>query len=256
MSTQFGIGNVLVTGFRIWTRNFVPFLLITILIHAPVAAWGMYSVQGGLDDARWRQIIAFLQISPLVVQLINILVSAALTYGVVMELQGQRASLGDCIATGLRRFLPALGTTLLVGLCVGGMAFIAAIPFAAVSGLLATISAAVAGLWILTMLYVATQASVIERPGVMAALGRSRALTKGHRFALFALFLLVQLLNWALEWCSGAIALPDIALYVYLKLACDVLIGSLSAVMAGVAYYLLRSEKEGTSAAELAAVFA
>ncbi|HMG24261.1 MAG TPA: hypothetical protein VK607_23160, partial [Kofleriaceae bacterium] len=40
-----------------------------------------------------------------------------------------------------------------------------------------------------------------------------------------------------------------------INLADGMIAGSLSAVMASVAYYFLRAEKEGTSAAELAAIF-
>jgi hypothetical protein len=42
---------------------------------------------------------------------------------------------------------------------------------------------------------------------------------------------------------------------VYIGLVHLLIAGSLGAVMASVAYYFLRAEKEGTSADELAAVF-
>jgi hypothetical protein len=43
--------------------------------------------------------------------------------------------------------------------------------------------------------------------------------------------------------------------YLYADLARQVVVGSLGAVMGAVAYYYLRSSKDGTSATELARVF-
>ena len=123
MNTTFGIGNVLATGFRIWVKNFVPFMLITALIYSPVLIWGISSVAGAttaqsLDHAaKYLPFVLFLTLP------LNILVSAALTYGVVMELQGQRASIGACISTGVVRFFPSLGVGLLSFLCILGGLF-------------------------------------------------------------------------------------------------------------------------------------
>lgn len=262
MNTTFGIGNVLASGFRIWARNFVPFMLITALIYAPILIWGISTIQGQLDDDQVLAIVRFEKYSPILVLLLNILVSAALTYGVVMELRGQRASLGACIAMGLKRFLPALGTTLLMSLCFAGVVLCAAFPFVILTmaggvmgAVLGAISFGIACLWILSMLYVAPQASVIEHPGVMGALGRSRALTQGHKLAIAILTILIFGLGAGSQVLIELLTLPNLAMYVYIGLVSLLILGSISAVMASVAYYFLRAEKEGTSVDELAAVF-
>jgi len=252
MNTTFGIGNVLATGFRIWIKNFVPFMLITALIYSPVLIWGVSSVQGEMTTERFLAAARTLQLIGLLSILLNVLLSAALTYGVVMELQGQRASIGACISTGLVRFFPALGTGLLSLLCICGGCLLLIIP----------------GIIVFCMLYVATQASVLERPGVMGALKRSRELTKGHKFEIFGLVFILGLLSYGLGRVCQAVALPhlgetgyldeflhNIPRFMYLNLAEQMLVGSITAVMASVAYYFLRAEKEGTSAKELAAVF-
>src|SRR5262249_27523164 len=110
-------------------------------------------------------------------------------------------------------------------------------------------------LWVSSILYVATQASVFEQPGSFGALGRSRALTRGHRFCVAIMVILIFLLLVALQVAIQFLTFPNFALYIYLNLARSVLVGSLASVMAGVAYYFLRAEKEGTSVDELAAVF-
>lgn len=252
MENRFGIGSVLGTGFKIWFKNFLPFMLITTLIYAPLLIWGVSVVQGELDLFKLKKIVDFATYSAGVILLLNIFVSAALTYGVVMELQGQHASIGACIATGLVRFFPVLGVALLSALAVAG-------------GFLALI---VPGIIVFCMLYVATQASVLERPGLIGALKRSRELTAGHRMEIFGLLFILGLINWGLQKVVEAVMLPDagnpaifdetlkrIPTYMYVDLARSIIVGSLGSVMAAVTYFQLRNEKEGTSANELARVF-
>jgi hypothetical protein len=250
--TTFGIGRVLATGFRVWIRNLLPFTLITAVIYSPLLIWGISTVHGTMDAEQISRFSTFEQVSPLLLMFFNLFVAAALTYGVVMELQGARASVGACIATGFARFFPVLGVAVLSALCICGASVLLVIP----------------GLVVTCMLYVATPAAVIERPGVTGALGRSRDLTAGHRLAIFVLMVLLFGLVYLCKIVVVDVTLPYIKdpthardtlarlpLYMYVNLAREVLLGSLSAVMTAVTYYLLRSEKEGISAAELAAVF-
>ena len=55
------------------------------------------------------------------------------------------------------------------------------------------------GVIVFCMLYVATQAAVLERPGVRGALRRSRELTRGHRFEMFGLVFILGLLSLGVE---------------------------------------------------------
>jgi hypothetical protein len=186
------------------------------------------------------------------IMLLNIFVSASLTYGVVMDLQGHRASIGSCVATGFARFFPVLGVAILSALAVAG-------------GMIALI---VPGIIIACMLYVATPASVLEKPGLIGALKRSRELTAGHKGGIFGLLLILGVLGFGANMLVQTVFLPNagdpshleetyhrIPTYMYADLTRAVIVGSISAVMAAVAYYYLRSEKEGTTADELAKVF-
>jgi hypothetical protein len=252
MNERFSVGNVLGSGFKIWAKNIVPFLFITIILYSPLLLWGVSTVQGEPGMDQLQRVIQFSRFSPAVVTLLNVFVAAALTYGVVMELQGQRASLGACIGTGFKRFFPALG----VGICAA---------LAAGVGLILLI---IPGVVVLCTLYVATPASVIEKPGLRGALNRSAELTRGHRGGIFGLVLILGALAFGATKLVEKIMLPHAAdpdrvdetlkaipHYLYADLARAVVIGSVGAVMAAVAYYYLRSEKEGTSAQELAKVF-
>ncbi|MCE9572758.1 MAG: hypothetical protein K8W52_06335 [Deltaproteobacteria bacterium] len=252
MNEQFTIGKVLGTGFRVWGKNFIPFFVITAMVYLPLIIPLAIIAQGHMDIAAVLRIADISKFSVAFILLLNIMAGAALTYGVVMDLQGQRASFGACIATGIRRFLPALGVALLSALCIG----------------VGIIGVFVGAVIVYCMLYVSTQASVIEKPGIIGALKRSRFLTAGYRVQIFGMLFVLGLINFAATKLVENIALPDAAhmtqqqvfaklpAYIYADLLRAVLVGSLMSVMAAVTYFYLRQEKEGTSAAELGQVFA
>jgi uncharacterized membrane protein len=244
------VGRVLGTGFAVWFRNLIPFLMITTLFHAPPWIWAVSVAHGEQTLETLRAAgQAFLIATALTIPL-NVFVAAALTYGVVMELHGQRASIGACIATGLARFLPALAVGLLTWFLI----------------CLASLALVVPGVIVLCTLYVSTPVSVVERPGIGAALNRSVVLTAGRRWRIFGLFLLLFVANWLSFHVVGRLAVSahpttleavfdNISRLIYVSFAYHVILSSISAVLTSVVYFHLRTEKEGTSTTELAAIF-
>src|SRR5205823_4750623 len=101
--------------------------------------------------------------------------AGAVISGTVDELSGRRAGFGRSLATGLRRMLPTLAVSILV----------------AVSTALGVIALIVGAYVVMCMLYVAVPVSVIEKPGVFAALSRSAELTKGYRWWVFLLVFVI-----------------------------------------------------------------
>jgi hypothetical protein len=251
MENRFTIGAVLGTGFRIWFKNLPAFLLITLVVFTPLIIWGMSLAYGDLTFEKLHQ---FDKYSGFAVMLLNIFAAAAITYGVVMELQGQHAGIGACFATGLARFFPVLGVAILSSIFVFLGALLLVIP----------------GIIVFCMLYVSTPAAVLERPGIGGALSRSRELTQGHKLSIFGLLFLIGIINVGLSYAAQELIVKNgdpaalltelgvagiVRRYMYVTLALNVVIGSLGAVMQAVSYYYLRNEKEGTSANELAAIF-
>jgi hypothetical protein len=246
MENHFTIGQVLGTGFRIWFKNLPAFILITLVVYIPLIIWGISATTGS-----HQQVATFVAYHGLADALLNLFASAAITYGVVMELQGQHASLGASFATGLARFFPVLGVAVLSAICVLGGTLLLIVP----------------GLIVFCMLYVATPCAVLERPGILGALRRSRELTHGYKLQIFGLIILIAMIAGGLQFIlqellvHGDMDQPELMdlgtlqRYVYAQLALNVITGSLGAVMSAVSYYYLRLEKEGTTAAELAAIF-
>jgi len=76
---------------------------------------------------------------------------------------------------------------------------------------------------------------------------------------VFGILFMLWLIGWGVNKIEAAAFTPtsveDFRLSMYISMGIQVILGTLSSVVAAVAYYALRAEKEGTSANELAAVF-
>jgi hypothetical protein len=270
MNTKFGLGRVLATGFRIWVKNFVPLFVLTAVTHLPLILWAVVLTVGRLDYEQMRSMATFEMASVYLAGLLNMIASGLAAYGVVMQLRGKRTSIFACLASGERLF-PMLGAMILPGLAVIGAFLCSAVPWAiliaAVPGLLVGVATAggicssLVALYVHAMLYVAVPAAALEPTSVRGTLSRSRALTRGHRIRIAVLTVLVLAIAFALaaalsfmNWGASFSALRY-RLWVYLDLVRSVLIGSFHATLAGVVYYYLCAEKEGTSAVELVEIF-
>jgi hypothetical protein len=236
MSDSFGIGIVVNRAFIVWWRNIVPFTLIAAVIHLPMIIWMAVAPWTPKD---YGPVLGSAGLSVF----LNGFITATITYGVVKDLQGQRAPMGECIWNGFKRMLPAVGVGLLAGLAMAGAAILLLFPMFIV----------------MCMLYVATPASVIEKPGLLGALRRSRELTAGYKWHIFGLILTMGTLSGFAGAIATMIIRPHDAasfhLQGYLELAFRIFFAALAAVMGAVTYFELRVAKEGTTANELAKVF-
>jgi len=141
---------------------------------------------------------------------------------------------------GLRRLLPVLGTSLLVGLAI-------------VVGLVALV---VPGVILMCGLAVAAPAAVVERTSGTSAMGRSWSLTKGSKGSIFLAYLLYGLfgglVSFALTLGIGDASLGASLASRALQLVIQV---GWSSVFGAVLYYDLRVAKEGASVEDIAHVF-
>ncbi|HEY4241902.1 MAG TPA: hypothetical protein VGM88_18905 [Kofleriaceae bacterium] len=231
---RFSYDRVIDRTFTVWARNVVPFLLITTIVYLPIVVWGLVAANADSTSAAK----AFVNDASGVATLLGLAASAAVNYGVVKELQGERATIGACLATGLRRFLPVFGVAILMSLAILGGLLLLIIP----------------GLIMATMFYVALPAAVIERPGLLGALKRSRELTAGYRWPIFGLMFLFALMQFVAGFIVAALFMQS-ATMIYAEIIAWIVLGSLGACMSSITYFLLRNDKEGITASELAQVF-
>lgn len=250
MLNRFGVGSVLANGFRVWVRNIVPFTLIALVMYIPSFIWASMTDPFNLDS-----LTRFAYVQPFLALLLDMFVTAAVTYGVVMEMNGTRASVGQCVGVGLKRFLPVLGTSIVMYLGIFGAAIATVfvlffIPYGN------AIAAAVVCFMLLCAWYVAVPAAVCERPGVFGALGRSNQLTRGFRWHIFAVVIVLGVIMFGVSYFVGTIVpVTSLKVAMYTEIATQLVTSTLMAAMAGVAYTLLRQANDGATFEQLVAVF-
>jgi hypothetical protein len=253
---RFDMGRVIGMTFGAIGRNWRVFGLIAlILAAAPQTLLELFRFsamrQGPLSTESTILSVVSIPISLLT----SCLLQAALVHGTVADLNGRRASFGDCVRTGLRFMAPVVAIAVVMGLAL-------------VFGfLLLIVPAVIMGLaWA-----VAIPAEVVERTGVFGAFSRSADLTRSHRWAILGLALvywiavmLISLLIGSIIAglgfgaafvAGGAPAIATMIVALIVTAALQVVLGTLGAVGAAAMYYELRSIKEGIGPDALASVF-
>jgi hypothetical protein len=121
---------------------------------------------------------------------------AATSWTVAEVLAGRSPALAETLRQGLRHLLPMaiVQTLYLVGVTLGAVLLI-------VPGII------VALMWVL-----APSALVVDRQGIIESFKRSRALTKGHRWALLGFLVTFSLIVVAIEWMIFQITTPGLSL--------------------------------------------
>jgi hypothetical protein len=130
-------------------------------------------------------------LSGLISMVIAALVQGALTRAVVSANEGRRVTFGESLSTGLRVILPLIALSVLFALGVGIGFVLLFVP----------------GIILLLMWAVAVPSLVIERTGVFGAFRRSSELTKGARWKILGLFLVLFVLYWLLSLVLGLVGL-------------------------------------------------
>ncbi|MHA1537935.1 MAG: hypothetical protein ACTSUD_10300 [Alphaproteobacteria bacterium] len=240
--TGFSLGKVIERGFTIFFHNIVTFSTIALLVTIPYILLLVLISQG--------QVRANQNLMTVVLMLLNLiltyLATAAIAYGTFKAIQGQRAGIADCLSRGLAMVFPVLGVAILSALAI----------------LLGTILLIVPGFIVLTILYVAVPAAVVERPGVINAMSRSAELTKGYRWPVFGIIVILILINIGTSMLVSvpflASGMKTLSMLTWNALLSGLLTAfqtALAAVMATVVYHDLRVAKEGIDVADIATVF-
>lgn len=238
---EFRVGRVLGLALTVLRRNFGKYFIFGVIIAIPdflsILQNGVVSFGSQSVSVEHRTSSVYLLINILVLSLCQ----AAMIYGAFQDIRGRPFDLGTSIRHGLGRFLPVLGTAIcnLIAISVGLVLLV------------------LPGLILMTMFLVAIPACVVEGLGPFQSLGRSSALTKGHRWAAFAILLVPGLVlgigNFIVMAIGGGIGgIPGAAILSAVFVAVTSPYQPLTAI---VAYHDLRAVKEGLDIEQLASVF-
>jgi hypothetical protein len=239
---DFRIGSVIGRGVSIFFGNIVAFAIVTVVLFiVPVLL----------------TIFVFSSMGPELAGILSLLVwliayfwlSAALVYGVVSDLRGNKAGAGRILSGAFPVLIPVFLLSIVIGLMVG----------------IGTLLLIVPGVILYVMFWVAVPAAVVERQGVMASLKRSLELTKGYRWKIFFILVIWAVLAWVIQVvlmvilgvpleAAGMGAAGTSGASWILQIV-NVLLSGISASILAVGYHDLRVVKEGIGSDEIARVF-
>lgn len=242
MYDTFRVGAVMSRGFGVFFRNFFSFMFLAVIVYSPLLVPSIIMLSGELTT---DSVVTFALMFGLGGTVMSIIASAAVTYGTFEQLRGRHASIGASIGVGIKRLLPVIGVAFVVGLGIVGGLILLIVP----------------GVILMCAWWVAIPVAVVEKPGVLASLRRSSELTKGSRWQIFGLVILLALLSNVPTNILEKVLLTenattgDVRIYLIGLMVISVVTGAIGAVIGAVAYHDLRQVKEGVDTDELASVF-
>jgi hypothetical protein len=236
---DFRVGRVFTQTFSVLSRNLLPFCIVTVIAALPYffllgadgrPAGGMTAGRAGL--AIFWFILAIL---------LNALSQAVILYAAFEDMRGRPVNMMESLRIGFGRILPVLGTAIVVGVLtmLGGIALV------------------IPAFIVMTMLFVAIPACVVERIGPVKSVGRSAALTKGYRWRVFGLWISFMIVLGIVQSVSVGIgsAIGGVFVAKLILLLWNAIYIAFSATLVVVTYRDLRVAKEGVDTDQIAAVF-
>jgi hypothetical protein len=231
---EFRIGRVFSRTLTLLSRNFPIYFVV-----AAVAALPSVLLEHSGADKDTAAALSLLGLVGMVV--LGPLSQAIMLHTAFQDMGERRINLSESMRAALGRWLPLIGLTICVGLGVA-VGFILLI---------------VPGVILMTMWYVANPACIVERLGVFASMARSSELTKGHRWAIFGVMILLAIASGVMAAViKAALDLTGSAgLVISGTLAWTALASAFGAIFVVVTYHDLRVAKEGIDTRQIAAVF-
>ncbi|MDR1581367.1 MAG: hypothetical protein LBS35_13505 [Synergistaceae bacterium] len=240
--SSFQVGSVLSVSWRTLFKAPGIFIGLTFVANLLTAIVGVVTNMGSVDGV--SAIVTFLSL--LINMILSLVIQGAIAYAVFQVIIGGRALLGESVSKSASKIFALIGLAIISGFSVG----------------LASILLLLPGIILLCMWYVSAPACVVERLGPIESLGRSRALTKGYRWqvlGVMVLLFLITMLTNALFAFLMRVFVRDVLLRVILT----PVVTGLAALIpnafvnvgAAVTYYRLRMVKENLTMENLADVF-
>lgn len=237
------IGNVLSRGFETIGRNFVAFFALSVLLGgvptvafsylagASMSGENFFSLSGG------GMFLAALFVQMLAGGLLQMIIVRTS----ILTLSGRSPDVAGSVAAAFSLILPLIGLSILTGLMI----------------LIGLVLLIVPGIIAWVALIVAVPVMVEERRSIIDCMERSAALTKGSRWRIF---LLLVILGVAYLAMAGGLVAASLEMEgTPAQFAADAIIAIVSTLvmsaMTAALYVELRTVKEGATTEGLAAIF-
>jgi hypothetical protein len=231
---EFRIGRVFSRTLTLLSRNFPIYFAV-----AAIAALPSVLLENSGADKNTAAVLSFVGLLGMLV--LNPLSQAIMLHTAFQDMSERRISLSQSMRAALGRWLPLIGVSICVGFGVGFGLVLLIVP----------------GVMLMTMWYVANPACIVERLGVSASMARSSALTKGHRWSIFGMMVLLAIASGVMAAVVKAVLglSGSTGLVIAGTLAWTALASAFGAIFVVVAYHDLRVAKEGVDTRQIVAVF-
>ncbi len=262
-STAFSIGRVFADSFRILIKNVIAFLAISLLLHLVrigVAKPDPAAITASSGEFSWSGVI----IGPFLGAIISQLMQLATMFAVLRNLRGEVASIAD-FTRGVR-FIPAVAAAAII---VSLPTLASPLMLSAMARNYLLVGVSLIGLGILSLVlmvifWVPSQCIAIEQTGIFAGLKRSAQLTKGRRWSIFGLIMIVGIVILPVLFAVSALSHIPMRELATTELTtvpgamyhlAIVALSAFYAIVTTVSFYYLRIEKDGIGAMDVAQIF-
>jgi len=248
---SFSIGRIFSRAFGVMGRNPLVAFGVAALLSALPSILITYGLAQLNLDMRDRNTVIGVIGSGIILFGIGLflraLVQGCLVRATIADSEGRKAGLAECLGVAASRALPLIGVSLLffLGFAVGLVLLI-------VPGIIFAITCAVVA-----------PVVVEERVGVIEAFGRASVLTRGARWKIFGLALLVLVLIWLIEAVAGVAAItlshpgmdpfsPSLMIF---NFVIGTIVATFSSTVQTALYVELREWKDGPATRRLDEIF-
>jgi hypothetical protein len=242
---DFRVGPVFGRAWDVLSANVTKFIPLTAILALP----GLVGLIPGLSNGTTAPAappnfnsgaIAAIVGSVFVFIILNMVTQAAVLYGSFQAMRNRPVQIGESFKKGLARLLPIIG----LSICMGIAIFLGAIALIFPAFIL------------FTMFFVAVPVCVVEGLGPIKSMRRSSALTKGHRWKIVGIWLVLALVSGIVSAViSAVLSLGGLVVAVIGRVAWDTLMGAYQSIVFAVVYHDLRVAKEGVDIEHIASVF-
>jgi len=178
---DFRLSSIISRSGGVLSRHLPTFFIVALIACSPMLLLGSMQGTEPIQPAEALRQGLWAMLGGVLMMVLSTLGYAILLYVALQDIRRGPVRLTDALHVALRRFFPPIGLFLVASLLV-------------VLGLILLI---IPGLVLYTMWLVATPACVAERRGPWMSLRRSRELTKGYRWKLFAFAFLILVGSFA-----------------------------------------------------------
>jgi hypothetical protein len=241
---DFRVGDVLARAWNVFTGNILFFLGITFFTYLAIGiAVGLFIAPFALVGAfgnNWAPFVVGAILTIFLFLALNTIGEAVLLLGSFQRMRGEPLRVNEALRRAFARFFPLIGLGILwaVALIVGFLLLV------------------VPAVILLCMLWVVIPVCVVEGLGPLASFGRSAALTKGYRWKIFGLVVVLFIMNIIGSQIADLLfglageAVSGLGSFLWF-----VVWTALSNCVLIMTYHDLRVAKEGVDTEQIAAIF-